>query len=114
MPRPDSCPIVTPCSPTTMRSRNGTRRSATGVVHATGLDNGLSSAELLDAYRAEQRAASERLKATAIADLPSIAAWRRAFTRFGAKPTQYRSAVEALLRRLAEHGDIPTISTRGT
>ena len=41
-----------------------------GVVHATGLDNGPSSAELLDAYRAERRAASERLKVTAIADLP--------------------------------------------
>jgi len=45
-----------------------------GVIHATNLANGPSSPELLDEYRAEQRAASERLKATAIADLPSIAA----------------------------------------
>jgi DNA/RNA-binding domain of Phe-tRNA-synthetase-like protein len=82
-----------------------------GVIHATGLTNGPSSAELLDEYTAEQRAASERLKATAIADLPSIAAWRRAFSQFGAKPTQYRSAAEALLRRLSKQGDIPTINT---
>jgi DNA/RNA-binding domain of Phe-tRNA-synthetase-like protein len=82
-----------------------------GVIHATGLANGPSSPELLDEYRTEQRAASERLKATAMADLPSIAAWRRAFTRFGAKPTQHRNAAEALLRRLAKHGDIPTINT---
>lgn len=82
-----------------------------GVIHATGLANGSSSPELLDKYRAEQRAASEKLNTTAIADLPSIAAWRRAFTRFGAKPTQYRNAAEALLRRLARHGDIPTINT---
>ena len=82
-----------------------------GVIHATGLANGPSPPALLDEYRAEQRAASERLKATAIADLPSIAAWRRAFTGFGAKPTQYRNAAEALLRRLAKHGDIPTINT---
>jgi DNA/RNA-binding domain of Phe-tRNA-synthetase-like protein len=82
-----------------------------GVIHATGLSNGPSPPELLDEYRAEQRAASERLNATAMADLPSIAAWRRAFTRFGAKPTQYRNAAEALLRRLARHGDIPTINT---
>ena len=82
-----------------------------GVIHATGLANGPSSAELLDEYRAEQQAASDRLNATAIAELPSIAAWRRAFTRFGAKPTQHRNAAEALLRRLAKHGDIPTIST---
>jgi DNA/RNA-binding domain of Phe-tRNA-synthetase-like protein len=82
-----------------------------GVIHATGLSNGPSPSELLKEYRAEQRAASERLNATAIADLPSIRAWRRAFARFGAKPTQHRNAAEALLRRLAKHGDIPTINT---
>jgi DNA/RNA-binding domain of Phe-tRNA-synthetase-like protein len=82
-----------------------------GVLHATGLRNEPSPPELLAEYRAEQRAARERLEATAIADLPSIAAWRRAFARFGAKPTQYRSAAEALLRRLDKHGDIPSIST---
>src|SRR5918997_4870943 len=81
-----------------------------GVIHATNLANEPSSPELLQEYRAEQRAASERLNATAIADLPSIAAWRRAFARFGAKPTQYRNAAEALLRRLAKRGDIPTIN----
>jgi DNA/RNA-binding domain of Phe-tRNA-synthetase-like protein len=82
-----------------------------GVIHASRLSNGPSSPELLEEYRAEQRATSERLKDTAIADLASIAAWRRVFTGFGAKPTQYRNAAEALLRRLAKHGDIPTINT---
>ena len=82
-----------------------------GLVHATGLANGPSSPVLLEAYRAEQSAASGRLAATALADLPSIVAWRRAFTAFGAKPTQYRNAAEALLRRLDKHGDIPSIST---
>lgn len=80
-----------------------------GVVHATGLANGPSSPELLGAYRAEQRAASDRLRATPVADVPSIAAWRRSFARFGAKPTQHRNAAEALLRRLAKHGDVPTV-----
>lgn len=82
-----------------------------GVVHATGLSNGPSPPELLDEYRAEQRAVSERLNATAIADLPQVAAWRRVFASFGAKPTRYRNAAEALLRRLSKHGDIPAIST---
>jgi DNA/RNA-binding domain of Phe-tRNA-synthetase-like protein len=82
-----------------------------GVIHATRLTNGPSSPELLDDYRAGQQAARERLNATAIAELPSIAAWRRVFSGFGAKPTQYRNAAEALLRRLAKHGDIPTLST---
>jgi DNA/RNA-binding domain of Phe-tRNA-synthetase-like protein len=82
-----------------------------GVIEATGLSNGPSPPGLLAQYRAGQQAACARLAATAIADLPSIAAWRRAFTRFGAKPTQYRNAAEALLRRLAKHGDIPTVNT---
>jgi DNA/RNA-binding domain of Phe-tRNA-synthetase-like protein len=82
-----------------------------GVVHATGLANGPSSPRLLEEYGAEQRSALERLRAVAIADFPSIAAWRRVFTRFGAKPTQHRSAAEALLRRLDKHGDIPSINT---
>ncbi|CAN5830622.1 phenylalanine--tRNA ligase beta subunit-related protein [soil metagenome] len=82
-----------------------------GALHATGLTNGPSAADLLDAYRAEQHAVVARLASTALADLPSIAAWRRAFTRFGAKPTQHRNAAEALLRRLTKRGDIPTINT---
>jgi DNA/RNA-binding domain of Phe-tRNA-synthetase-like protein len=82
-----------------------------GVICATGLSNGPSPPGLLEEYRAGQQAACARLAATAIADLPSIAAWRRAFTAFGAKPTQYRNAAEALLRRLAKQGDIPSVNT---
>lgn len=82
-----------------------------GVIHATGLINGPSQPRLLEEYRAEQQATAERLDATTIADLPSITAWRRVFSEFGAKPTRYRNAAEALLRRLRKHGDVPTIST---
>ncbi|MDQ3770553.1 MAG: phenylalanine--tRNA ligase beta subunit-related protein [Actinomycetota bacterium] len=81
-----------------------------GAIHASGLVNEPSSQGLLDEYRAAQQAASQRLDATPIAELPSIAAWRRAFTQFGVKPTQHRNAAEALMRRLAKHGDIPTIN----
>jgi DNA/RNA-binding domain of Phe-tRNA-synthetase-like protein len=82
-----------------------------GVIHATEVTNGPSSRELLDQHEAEQRAALARLKDVAIADLAPIRAWRRAFAGFGAKPTQYRSAAEALLRRLTKQGEIPTINT---
>lgn len=82
-----------------------------GLVHARALVNGPSPAALVAEYQSEQRSIAERLTTTAIAELPSITAWRRVFTRFGAKPTQYRSAAEALLRRLAKHGDIPPINT---
>jgi DNA/RNA-binding domain of Phe-tRNA-synthetase-like protein len=82
-----------------------------GLVQATGLDNRPSPAGLAEEYQAEQRAVAERLQGTALADVPSIAAWRRVFTQFGAKPTQHRNAAESLLRRLTKQGDIPSINT---
>lgn len=82
-----------------------------GVIHATGLANTPSSASLLEDYRSTQTERLIELETMPIAELASIAAWRRAFTRFGAKPTQYRNAAEALLRRLTKAGDIPSINT---
>lgn len=42
-------------------------------------------------------------------ELPSIRAWRAAFAAMGFKPTQYRSAAEALLRRLRTDGSLPAV-----
>lgn len=80
------------------------------VIDVTGLSNGPSGAAFADEFRAEQAAVADALTRAAIADLPSIAAWRRTFSRFGAKPTQYRNAAEALLRRLTKQGDLPGIN----
>jgi DNA/RNA-binding domain of Phe-tRNA-synthetase-like protein len=92
-----------------VRTRFPTIRA--GVVRATGLHNTPSAPQLQDRYRCEQHSVSERLSEVPIAAHPSITAWRRVFTAFGAKPTQHRNAAEALLRRLQKHGDIPSIST---
>ncbi|MCZ7545458.1 MAG: phenylalanine--tRNA ligase beta subunit-related protein [Anaerolineae bacterium] len=81
-----------------------------GVILARGLQNGPTPPDLRDAFNAEQRATLARLGDTPLADVPSLAAWRRAFSAFGVKPTQYRSAPEALLRRLTKKGDIPNIN----
>jgi DNA/RNA-binding domain of Phe-tRNA-synthetase-like protein len=82
-----------------------------GVIEAEGLESGNSPNELSAEYEDEQKRVLSQLGDDSLADLPSIAAWRRAFTRFGAKPTQYRNAAEALLRRLTKQGDIPAINT---
>ncbi|WP_217914434.1 B3/B4 domain-containing protein [Miltoncostaea marina] len=80
-----------------------------GVVHAAGVAGGPAPEALRAEYAAEQRAAAGRLAATPVAEMPSIAAWRRAFSAFGVRPTQHRSAAEALLRRLGKEGAIPSI-----
>lgn len=81
-----------------------------GVIHAVGLTNGPSPADLVVAFEAEQVAALARIGATPLSELPSLAAWRRAFRAFGVDPTAYRSAAEALLRRLTKQGSIPSIN----
>ena len=81
-----------------------------GVVHATGLANAATPPDLLGVYRAEQCRVRDRLGDTPLSEIPSLAAWRRTFTGFGVKPTQYRNAAEALLRRLTKQGDIPSIN----
>ena len=82
-----------------------------GTLHVTGASNGPTPAALADAYTQEQRATIARVGSTPLSELPSIVAWRRAFRAFGVDPTQYRSAAEALLRRLTKQGEIPSINT---
>jgi DNA/RNA-binding domain of Phe-tRNA-synthetase-like protein len=53
--------------------------------------------------------ARERLAAGPESELPPIQAWRRTFQRMGLKPTQYRCAAEALLRRLRKDGEMPRL-----
>lgn len=82
-----------------------------GVILARGLHNGPPPERLRDAYLNEQQAVIQLIGKTPLSQLPSLAAWRGAFRGFGVEPTQYRSAAEALLRRLTKKGNIPYINT---
>jgi DNA/RNA-binding domain of Phe-tRNA-synthetase-like protein len=81
-----------------------------GVIHARGLDNTISATSFDQRYRAEQELVRDQVGDTPLSDIPSLKAWRATFSGFGVKPTQYRSAAEALLRRLTKQGDIPSIN----
>lgn len=54
-------------------------------------------------------AADDLLARCSEAELPQTQAWRRAFARMGLKPTQYRCASEALLRRYRKERSLPSI-----
>lgn len=81
-----------------------------GVILAEDLASGPTPAKLLQAYQAEQQTVLERIGSKPLSEIESLNAWRRAFRTFGADPTKYRSAAEALLRRLTKKGDIPSIT----
>jgi len=77
-----------------------------GVVAAQGIRPDVPVDERVEAFTA---VAAGRLAAGPHSEFPEIRAWRRAFARMGLKPTQYRCAAEALLRRYAKEGSLPRI-----
>ena len=66
-------------------------------------------ADVSEAIAQFQAIAASRLTAKSEGEFPEIQAWRRAFAKMGLKPTQYRCASEALLRRFRKEGDLPRL-----
>ncbi|THK37399.1 hypothetical protein EHS39_14345 [Ensifer sp. MPMI2T] len=77
-----------------------------GIVHVDGIHRNVSFDVHIAAF---ETVAKARLAASSEGEFPEIQAWRRAFSRMGLKPTQYRSASEALLRRFRKDGSLPRI-----
>ena len=78
-----------------------------GIILAQEITNRPTPADLAEAYLQEQRATLDRIGETPLSEIPTLHAWREAYRRFGVDPTKYRSAPEALLRRLTKKGNIP-------
>jgi len=77
-----------------------------GAIHVVGIHDHAPVQTALTRY---VEIARSRLQAGPESELPAIQAWRRAFARMGLKPTQYRCASEALLRRLRKEGNLPPL-----
>jgi len=79
------------------------------VLVASGLANGPSDA----GSEAQLAAAEAHLRASGLAratDHPHIAAWRAAFSAFGAKPSRYPSSAEALIARVLKGQPLPRVN----
>ena len=79
------------------------------IVLAEGIGNGPSdedSSAMLD--EAEQHLRARGL--TRPADDPHIAAWRAAFSTFGAKPSKYPCSAEALAARVLKGATLPRVN----
>ncbi|MBW5424803.1 cytoplasmic protein [Streptomyces sp. BG9H] len=108
-------PQVPPRAPLTLTVSDEVRALAPGFTHvaieAHGLVNGPStdgSSALLD--EAARRLAV-RLDGRAPHEDPHMAAWRGAYTAFGAKPSRTRNSAEALAKRALTDGGLPRINT---
>ncbi|WP_432038843.1 B3/B4 domain-containing protein [Streptomyces cucumeris] len=80
-----------------------------GAVHVTGITADADPGALAAAVARHTAVARTRLRDGTEGEFPEIQAWRRAFTRMGVKPTQYRNAAEALLRRYRKEGSLPSV-----
>ena len=86
------------------------RSAFPGLVATAITTAGITDAADVDEQVARFTAiAAARLAGGTESDLPEIKAWRQAFSKMGLKPTQYRCASEALLRRLRKEGELPRI-----
>ena len=79
------------------------------VVAADGLANGPSDPES-DGWLAEAERHVRARGLARAADAPEIAAWRAAFSAFGAKPKQYPCSAEALAQRVLKGRELPRVN----
>ena len=77
-----------------------------GVVFADGITGDVAVSDRVARFTDIARS---RLAGVTESELPEIQAWRRVFARMGLKPTQYRCASEALLRRFRKDGTLPRL-----
>lgn len=79
---------------------------AAGALHVEGIRSDVSVADAVERFQAIAR---DVLATRTEGELAEIQAWRRTFGKMGLKPTQYRCASEALLRRFRQEGNLPSI-----
>ncbi len=82
-----------------------------GVIEVSGMDNKSERPILQALLRDEEARQREVLQNVELTKLPEIRAWREIYRAFGSDPHDYRSSVEALLRRVrAGNKPLPSIS----
>jgi DNA/RNA-binding domain of Phe-tRNA-synthetase-like protein len=67
--------------------------------------------EVLRMLIGAQQTIRQRTDLEPITSHPNITAWRNAYRAFGAKPTEYPSSIEALVKRVRRGDDVPYINT---
>ncbi|MEU6703689.1 B3/B4 domain-containing protein [Streptomyces wuyuanensis] len=80
------------------------------VVEARGLANGPSSEASSALLDDAARRLAQRLGGRAPHEDPHMAAWRDAYSAFGAKPSRTRNSAEALARRALTGAGLPRIN----
>lgn len=81
-----------------------------GAAFALGIDNQSKERAAEDLLKAQVETTKVQFATEPLSSHPHISSWRSAFSSFGVKPTQYRCAVEAMLRHVLKKGAVPHIN----
>lgn len=81
-----------------------------GVVTLHNIDNKGHDPEIEQLLRDSESAAITKLGNIPVTEHPSIVPWREAYRKFGAKPKDYPSSIENLLRRILKGEQIRHIN----
>ncbi len=81
-----------------------------GVLVLRGIANGGKSKKITEALRGAEEKGKGELQNIDFGELPETAVWRQVYREFGSDPHDYRSSVEALLRRVKAGKPLPEIN----
>jgi DNA/RNA-binding domain of Phe-tRNA-synthetase-like protein len=81
-----------------------------GIIIARNINNSGERSEIMSALRQEQTKTVERFAGVSVNEHPQIVPWREAYRKFGAKPKDYPSSVENLIKRVSKGYSLPHIN----
>jgi DNA/RNA-binding domain of Phe-tRNA-synthetase-like protein len=81
-----------------------------GIVTAYNIDNSQDKAEITELLRIAESTLSDKFRDIPLIQHPYIAPWREAYRKFGAKPKNYPSSIENLVRRVLQGATITHIN----
>ncbi|MBI4359183.1 MAG: hypothetical protein HY577_01160 [Candidatus Nealsonbacteria bacterium] len=81
-----------------------------GIVVVKNINNSGENSEILEFLRSAESKLSEKIGQIPLAEHPNILAWREAYRKFGAKPKDYPSSIENLVRRVLKGENIRHIN----
>jgi DNA/RNA-binding domain of Phe-tRNA-synthetase-like protein len=81
-----------------------------GVVMFHEVHNNASPSDLVNLLRQAEEFIRNRMNLESLSSEECIASWREAFRKFGTKPGEYRSSIEAMIRRVLRGDNLPSIN----
>ncbi len=81
-----------------------------GIVLAFDVKNDTSPEKLTQMLREAEASVRSHAVLESIAEHPRIKPWRDAYKAFGAKPSEFRSSIEAMARRALRSDQLPSIN----